>query len=79
MSGGLKTLVEHGASGYLVSRRTSEEFSKFLVKVLEDPALAELLKKTANSLSASYRWRDAGLRLQSVLMELTAKELLECG
>ncbi len=77
--GGLKTLVEHGASGYLVSRRTSEEFSKFLVKVLEDPALAELLKKTANSLSASYRWRDAGLRLQSVLMELTAKELLECG
>ena len=77
--GGLKTLVVHGASGYLVSDRTADEFAKYLVKVLEDPALAELLKATANSLSASYRWRDTAERLQSVLLNLTAKELLECG
>ncbi|MDA8271886.1 MAG: glycosyltransferase [Actinomycetota bacterium] len=77
--GGLKTLVVHGSSGYLVTKRTAEEFSRYLVKVLDDTALTESLKIAANSLSASYRWRDAALRFQSVLMELTAAELLECG
>ncbi|NNN19571.1 MAG: glycosyltransferase [Acidimicrobiaceae bacterium] len=77
--GGLKTLVEHGASGYLVTNRTANEFARYLVKVLEDPALAKPLQIGASSLSRSYRWRDTALRLQDVLTELTAKELLVCG
>ncbi len=77
--GGLKTLVAHGASGYLVTNRTADEFACYLTKVLEDPSLVEPLKIAANSLSSSYRWRDAALRLQDVLLGLTAKELLECS
>lgn len=77
--GGLKTLVAHGVSGYLVRDRTSEEFAKYLLKVLGDLTLAEQLKAAANSLSSSYRWRDAAMRLQEVLDGLTAKELLVCG
>jgi len=77
--GGLKTLVAHGSSGYLVTDRTAGEFARYLVKVLEDPSLARPLQVAASSLSTSYRWRDSALRLQQVLVGLTAKELLECG
>ncbi len=77
--GGLKTLVVHGSSGYLVADRTAGEFARYLVKVLEDPSLARPLQVAASSLSTSYRWRDSALRLQQVLLGLTAKELLECG
>ena len=77
--GGLKTLVAHGESGYLATNRTADEFARYLTKVLEDPSLAESLKIAASSLSISYRWRDAALRLQEVLIGLTEKELLECS
>lgn len=77
--GGLKTLIVHGSSGYLVADRTAKEFARYLVKVLEDPSLARPLQVAASSLSTRYRWRDAALRMQQVLAELTAKELVECG
>lgn len=76
--GGLKTLVKHGSSGYLVSNRTSEEFGRFTVRVLENASLAKSLQKEAQSLSSRYTWRDAAIRLRGVLLELTARELIEC-
>ena len=61
--GGLKTLVQHGSSGYLVSNRTYLEFGKFTIRVLENAALAKSLQKEAQSLSSRYTWRDAAIRL----------------
>lgn len=77
--GGLKTLVAHGSSGYLVKDRTAYNFGECLTKVLANPSLAQSLKKEARSLSARYKWRDAAQQLRSVLMAQTTKELLECG
>jgi D-inositol-3-phosphate glycosyltransferase len=48
--GGLKTLVQHGSSGYLVSNRTYLEFGKFTIRVLENEALAKSLQQEAQSL-----------------------------
>ena len=76
--GGLKTLVQHGSSGYLVSNRTYLEFGKFTIRVLENAALAKSLQKEAQSLSSRYTWRDAAIRLRVVLLDLTARELVEC-
>lgn len=76
--GGLKTLVKHGSSGYLVGNRTYLEFGKFTIRVLENAALAKSLQKEAQSLSSRYTWRDAAIRLRGVLLDLTARELVEC-
>lgn len=77
--GGLKTLVAHGRSGYLVGDRTAGEFGKYLMKVLENPNLSASLKEEARVLSTGYRWRDAAVRFSEILGVLTAQELVECG
>lgn len=77
--GGLKTLVNHGVSGYLVKDRSANDFEKFAEKVLDNPRQAKSLEFEARSLSASYTWRDAALRLRKVLDDLTARNLVECS
>lgn len=77
--GGLKTLVSHGQSGYLVKERSAEGFSRYLIMVLENSSLASSLKSEASSLSSSYRWRDAAIQLSKVFEELTSKQLVVCS
>lgn len=77
--GGLKTLVNHGVSGYLVSERTPEAFGRYLTQVIDNPSLAKSLKDEARNISEKYRWRDAALKLRKVLVDLTERELVECG
>lgn len=77
--GGLKTLVNHGISGYLVRNRSASEFEQYCEKVLENPRQAKSLELEARSLSSSYTWRDAALRLHKVLDDLTVKNLVECS
>lgn len=77
--GGLKSLVNHGISGYLVKERTSGVFGSYLTKAIDDPSLARSLKDEARNISNKYRWRDAALKLQKALVNLTERELIECG
>jgi D-inositol-3-phosphate glycosyltransferase len=77
--GGLRTLVDHGRTGYLVENADPEAFAVRVGAVLDDPVLAERLGTAAVLRSRGYTWAGAARRLHDIYEELTAGRLVECG
>jgi D-inositol-3-phosphate glycosyltransferase len=77
--GGLRTLVEHGRTGFLVERRDPEVFASYAEHVLESPALAAELSLRAARRARDYTWSIAAGRLRRVYGDITARSLVDCS
>jgi D-inositol-3-phosphate glycosyltransferase len=77
--GGLRTLVEHGRTGYLVEDADPGAFAARVGAVLDDPVLAERLGTAAVLRARGYTWAGAAHRLHEIYEELTTGRLVECG
>ena len=77
--GGLRTIVEHGHTGFLVEGRDPGAFAAFAGEVLDNPALAAQMGAAAAAGAARYRWPVAAARLRRIYADLTARQLVECG
>jgi D-inositol-3-phosphate glycosyltransferase len=76
--GGLRSLVDHGRTGYLVEEPTPEAFAAWVRQILAEPALAERLGTGAVLRSRRYTWAHAAHLLREVYADLTAGRLVEC-
>jgi D-inositol-3-phosphate glycosyltransferase len=77
--GGLRTLVDHGRTGFLVEGRDPAVYAAYAEQVLTNPALARMLSHDAAQRARDYTWSTAAARLRRVYADLTARSLVECG
>jgi D-inositol-3-phosphate glycosyltransferase len=76
--GGLRTLVEHGRTGFLVEGREPAAFAAYVGELLDSPLLAVEMGSAAAQRARRYTWSVAAARLQSLYGDLTARALVEC-
>jgi D-inositol-3-phosphate glycosyltransferase len=76
--GGLRTLVDHGRTGFLVDGRDPAVFAAYAAQILDSPALAEELSTRATARAQQYTWSTAAGRLRRVYGDLTARALVDC-
>ena len=77
--GGLRTLVEHGRTGFLVEGRDPAVFAGYVGQVLDSPALAGELGRHAARRARGYTWSTAAGRLRRVYGDLTSRALIDCS
>jgi D-inositol-3-phosphate glycosyltransferase len=77
--GGLRTLVDHGRTGFLVDDPTPEWFAAWTRQILAEPLLAERLGTGAVLRARRYTWARAAGLLRQIYEELTAGRLVECS
>ncbi|HZQ27638.1 MAG TPA: glycosyltransferase [Acidimicrobiales bacterium] len=76
--GGLRTLVDHGYSGFLVEGRQPETFAAYAAELLANPMLAAEMSANAAERAGRYTWRQAASSLRDLYGELTERSLVEC-
>jgi D-inositol-3-phosphate glycosyltransferase len=77
--GGLRTLVEHGTTGFLVEGRDPDAFAAYAGEVLSNPALAAELSAHAALRARGYTWSTAAARLRRVYADVAAGALVDCA
>lgn len=76
--GGLRTLVVHGRTGYLVPR-TAEAFAAAAARIVGDPVLGGELGAAAARHARSFTWSAAAGGLARLFGELTDRALVACS
>jgi D-inositol-3-phosphate glycosyltransferase len=76
--GGLRTLVEHGRTGFLVEGRDPASFAVRVAELLADPVRATVVAAEAARRARGYTWSVAARRLRQVYDHVTARSLVEC-
>lgn len=77
--GGLRTLVEDGRTGLLVSRRSPEAFAEAIARVLADPVAASAMSARAVERASRFTWSTAAARLRRVYGDLTTRSRVDCA
>ena len=76
--GGLRTLVDHGRTGYLVEDADPEAYAAWVRQILAEPLLAERLSTGSVLRARRYTWARAAHLLVDIYTDLTAGRLVEC-
>jgi D-inositol-3-phosphate glycosyltransferase len=76
--GGLRTLVDHGRTGFLVEDRDPAAYAAAIDEVLASPVLAGELGAAAASRAGHYTWSTAAARLRRIYADLAVRSLVEC-
>ncbi len=76
--GGLRTLVDHGHSGYLVEGRDPADYASWVDAILGDPVLARRLAVSAAARARTYTWSSSAVRLRRLYEDLTTRTLAPC-
>ncbi len=77
--GGLRSLIDHGRTGYLVEEPTPEAFAAWVRQILAEPLLAERLSTGSVMRARRYTWARAAHLLTEIYADLTAGRLVECS
>ena len=76
--GGLRTLVEHGHTGFLVEGRDPSAFAARIDELLGQPGRAEAMGRTAAELASGFSWSTTAGRLRRLYSDLGARRPVEC-
>ncbi|HEX2850022.1 MAG TPA: glycosyltransferase [Acidimicrobiales bacterium] len=76
--GGLRSLVDHGRTGFLVDGRDPAVFASYAGEVLDNAALARSMAGEAARQARDYTWTAAANALVRLYDVLTARELVSC-
>lgn len=77
--GGLRTLVEHERTGFLVDSRDPVRYARYVDEILTVPSAAAELSEQAARRARDYTWSTAAGRLRRIYGDLTARALVDCG
>ena len=77
--GGLRTLVRHGETGFLVDERDPCRYAAHVEAILHEPGLAERLSNDAAVLARGYTWSTTAARLRRLYADLSARALVDCA
>jgi len=76
--GGLRTLVDHGHSGFLVEGRDPAVFAAYTAELLDNEPLAEQMSVSGAARSLRYTWSLAAARLRRVYADVAVGALVQC-
>jgi D-inositol-3-phosphate glycosyltransferase len=76
--GGLRTLVDHGRTGYLVEEADPHVFAAHSAALLDRPLVAAEMSVAAAERARRYTWSVAAASLRRLYAQLTAGALVEC-
>jgi D-inositol-3-phosphate glycosyltransferase len=76
--GGLRSLVVHDSTGFLVEGRNPADFAVCAARLLAEPELAAAMGVRAGTGARRYRWSITAARLRRLYADLTVRELVEC-
>jgi D-inositol-3-phosphate glycosyltransferase len=76
--GGLRSIVDHGHTGFLVDVRTASAFADPVAELLADRERAAAMGADAAAQSRRFAWSITAARLRRVYADLGARELLFC-
>jgi len=76
--GGLRTLVRHGGTGYLVEDGDARTYAGFAAAICADGLLQAELGAGGAAMAAGYTWSIAAARLRRLYGDLTSRALIEC-
>jgi len=76
--GGLRSLVDHGRTGYLVEDPDPEAYAAWVRQILAEPLLAERLSTGSVLRARRYTWAHAARLLVDIYADLTVGRLVEC-
>jgi D-inositol-3-phosphate glycosyltransferase len=77
--GGLRTLVEHERTGFLVDVRDPQAYAAFVQEILTVPSVAAELSARAALRARDYTWSTAAARLRRIYGDLTVRSLVDCS
>jgi len=76
--GGLRTLVEHDRTGFLVDGCYPAAYAAQVDAILGHPELAASLSAAAATRARDYTWSTAAARLRRIYTDITAREPVDC-
>ena len=77
--GGLRTLVRHGETGYLIEGRDPTDYASAIDSILSSPEHASALGAAAAAVASRYPWSGLASRLQRIYADLIAESSpIEC-
>ena len=76
--GGLRTLVDHANTGFLVEGRDPAAFAAYVDELLANPLLGAEMSVNAAVGARAYRWSMTAARLRRLYADLSARSLVEC-
>lgn len=77
--GGLLSLIDDAATGYLVTDREVNSFAHALRRVIDSPVLAREMGAAAHARSRRYSWNSAAMRLRRIYAEVSARTPVSCA
>ena len=77
--GGLRTLVHHDRTGFLVESRDPADYASYVNRLLTDPTMAASMSKAAAADAQRYTWSLTAGRLRRVYNDLAARSLVRCA
>jgi D-inositol-3-phosphate glycosyltransferase len=77
--GGLRTLVDHDRTGFLVDSRDPQVYAHYVRELLDDPARALDMAINAQARSRRYSWSITAARLRRLYADLTSRALVQCS
>ena len=76
--GGLCSLVDDGATGFLVDSRDPTDYAEPIARLLADPERARAMGLAAEARSRRYAWSMTAARLRRLYTDLLAREPVSC-
>jgi D-inositol-3-phosphate glycosyltransferase len=76
--GGLRTLVDHGRTGFLVDGRDAGHYAAHTERILGDHELAADLSARAALAARDFTWSTAAGRLRRIYADITARAPVTC-
>jgi D-inositol-3-phosphate glycosyltransferase len=76
--GGLRSIVEHGRTGFLVEGRDPTLFAAYVDEILDAPEVAASLASAGAQRASTYTWSTTAARLRRLYGDLAAREPVVC-
>ncbi len=76
--GGLRTLVDHGKTGFLVAGRDPSVFATYMDQIFSHPMLAAELAMDSFERAQNYRWSTTALHLRDLYSQLAVRVPVNC-
>jgi len=77
--GGLRSLVDHGETGFLVRGRAAPDYAAPVDHLLADKMLADRIGVAATARSHRYAWSITAARLRRLYADVGVRELVQCA
>ena len=76
--GGLRTLVDHGKTGFLVAGSDPSVFATYMDQIFSHPMLAAELAMASFERARDYRWSTTALHLRDLYSQIAVREPVNC-